>query len=278
MTNELEGRVALITGAARGQGRSHALRLARQGADIIALDIARQLSTVPYPMSSVGDLNETVQLVEATGRACLPVVADVANTEEVEAAIADGIDRFGHVDILLANAGIVSFAELVNISDAMWDEMLATNLTGAFRCARAVVPHMAAAGWGRIIMTSSMAGRGGWQQLAHYSASKWGMIGLAKSLAMEVAPLGVTVNVLCPSSVNTPMMHNDFAYRLFRPDLENPTVADALPAFQAVNVQQVPYVEPDDISDAVSFLVSEDARYITGATLSVAAGVNALNV
>jgi NAD(P)-dependent dehydrogenase (short-subunit alcohol dehydrogenase family) len=137
---------------------------------------------------------------------------------------------------------------------------------------------MAAAGWGRIVMTSSMAGRGGWAKLSHYAATKWGLIGMAKSLAVEVAPHGVTVNVICPSSVNTPMMHNEASYRLFRPDLDSPNVDDALPAFQAVNVQPVPYVEPADISDAVCFLVSDDARYITGSILSVAAGVNALNI
>jgi NAD(P)-dependent dehydrogenase (short-subunit alcohol dehydrogenase family) len=159
-----------------------------------------------------------------------------------------------------------------------WNTMIDVNLTGAFNTIRAAVPPMVEAGFGRVVATSSMAGRAGWENIGHYAAAKWGLIGMVKSLALEVAPQGVTANIVCPSSVNTPMMKNEASYKLFRPDLEDPTLEDALPSFQSVNVIPVPYAETDDISDAVLFLCSEEAKYITGATLSAAIGANAKNV
>lgn len=272
----LDGRVALVTGAARGQGRSHAVSLAAHGADIVALDIAASVPSAPYPLASPGDLAETVRLVEAQGRRAVAVRGDVRSTGDVARAVEAALDNFARLDILIANAGILSFGAISELSDEMWDDVIGTNLTGVFKCCRAAVEAMSDGG--RVVITSSMAGRSGWQNIGHYAASKWGVIGLAKSLAVEVAPRRITVNVVCPSSVNTPMMNNDAAYRLFRPDLDAPTLEDALPAFQEVNVQPVPYAEPSDISDAVLFLVSDDAHAITGSTLSVAAGVNARNI
>jgi NAD(P)-dependent dehydrogenase (short-subunit alcohol dehydrogenase family) len=151
-------------------------------------------------------------------------------------------------------------------------------LTGSFNTIRAVVPHMIERGTGRVVAIASMAGRAGWENIGHYAAAKWGLIGLVKSLALEVAANGITANVICPSSVDTPMTNNEGSFRLFRPDLEQPTLEDALPALTAVNVIPVPWVDPNDISDAVLFLASDEASGITGATLSVAAGVNARNI
>lgn len=275
---KLDGKVAIVTGGARGQGRSHAVTLAGEGADIVICDIADQVKSVPYKMSTPSDLQKTVGLVEETGRRCIAVKADVRETAQMSEVMDSALSEFGKVDILVVNHGICSFHTIHEMPDATWDEMIGTNLTGVFKAMRAVVPHMVARGYGRIVATSSMAGRAGWENIGHYAAAKWGIIGLAKSLALEVAAHGVTVNVICPSSVNTDMMHNDASYKLFRPDLDAPTREDALPSFTAANVIPVPWVEPVDISRAIMFLVSDDARYITGETLAVAAGVNARNV
>jgi NAD(P)-dependent dehydrogenase (short-subunit alcohol dehydrogenase family) len=181
--------------------------------------------------------------------------------------------------VLVANAGICTFGALVSMSAAVWKEMIDINLTGVFNVTRAVVPHIVAADrGGRVIATASMAGRAGWENIGHYAAAKWGIVGLIKSLALELAPHNITANVICPSSVNTTMMNNDASYRLFRPDLAAPTRDDALPAFASVNVIPAPFAEADDISDAVLFLASDEAWPITGATLSVAMGVNARNI
>jgi NAD(P)-dependent dehydrogenase (short-subunit alcohol dehydrogenase family) len=155
--------------------------------------------------------------------------------------------------------------------------MIDTNLTGVFHAMRAVLPTMIEQRSGRIVVTSSMAGKLGFANVGHYVAAKWGVIGLAKSAAIEVAPHGVTVNVICPTNVATDMIQNSAAYKLFRPDLENPTQEDAMPGFQSLNPIPVPWVEPVDISNAMAFLCSDDARYITGETLAVAAGFNASN-
>ncbi|MBN8866482.1 MAG: mycofactocin-coupled SDR family oxidoreductase [Solirubrobacterales bacterium] len=274
-----EGRKVLVTGGARGQGRNHALRFAREGADVAVIDsVAGEIETVPYPIAEPEDLDRTVELIEAEGRSALAEVADVRSAEQMDGAVARIAERFGRIDVLVVNAGICTFGPIESMDRDLWQTMIDVNLTGAFNSVRPVVPLMLEHGFGRIVATSSMAGRAGWENIGHYAASKWGLIGMVKSLALEVADRGVTANVICPSSVNTPMMHNDSSYRLFRPDLENPTMEDALPAFQSVNVLPVPYAETDDISDAVLFLASEEARYITGATLSPSTGVNARNV
>jgi len=275
-----EGHVAMITGAARGQGRSHAVRFAAEGADVVLLDLPAEieLATVPYPTAGEDDLAETVRLVEAQGRRALACAADVRDAAAVDAAAAAGLEAFGRIDVLAANAGICTFHPIDGMPADVWQEMIDVNLNGVFHAVRAVVPHMVARGSGRIVATSSMAGRAGWENLSHYAAAKWGLIGFVKSVAAELAPHGITANIVCPSSVNTTMMHNDASYRLFRPDLEHPTKEDALPAFASVNVIPVPYVEPEDVSDSVLFLASDEAKYVTGATLSPSTGVNARNI
>lgn len=272
-----DGKVALITGGARGQGRSHALAFAREGADIAFCDAAAPIDTVPYELPSKTDLDETASLVEDLDRRCVAVQADVRDPQAVSRFASDAIAQLGRVDFCLANAGIFTFGPIAEMDDATWQTMLDVNLTGVFHTLRAVLPHMIDRGSGRIVVTSSMAGKMGFPNVGHYCATKWGLIGLIKSVAQEVAADGITVNAVCPTSVGTPMIHNEAAYRLFLPEHEAPTLEDAAPMFQALNPIPVPWVEPQDISDAMVFLCSNEARYITGETIAVAAGQNAKN-
>ena len=275
---KLDGKVALITGGARGQGRSHAVTLAREGADIVVCDVARQVDTVPYPMGTSEQLQETVRLVEDLDRRCVAVQADVRDAGQMQGVVERALAEFGQLDILLANAGIFSFGTIAEMSDQLWDDMLDTNLKGVFHSLRAVLPHMIERRYGRIVATSSMAGRAGFPNIGHYVASKWGVIGLVKSLAMEVGQYGITVNAVCPTVVNTDMVRNEAAYRLFLPDASSPTDEQVTEAFGGLNIMPIPWVEAQDISNAILFLVSDDARYITGNAMPVAAGENAHNL
>jgi SDR family mycofactocin-dependent oxidoreductase len=272
-----DGKVVLITGGARGQGRSHAVRFAQEGADVAICDVAAQLDTVPYPLAKPDDLAETVRLVEDLDRRCVAVQADVRDRGQIDAFAEQTRTELGRIDFLLANAGIFTFSTVAEMDDRTWREMIDTNLTGVFNAMRAVLPAMIAQGSGRIVATSSMAGKMGYANVGHYCAAKWGVIGLVKSVAQEVAAHGITVNAVCPTGVDTTMIQNEAAYRLFLPDAENPTREDAAPAFQGLNAIPVPWVEPSDISNAMAFLCSDEARYITGETIAVAAGQNAAN-
>ena len=274
---KFDGKVVLITGGARGQGRSHALAFAREGADVAFCDIASQMDSVPYRMSRPEDLDETVGLVEELDRRCVAVRADVRDREQVESFADRARTELGRIDFLLANAGIFTFSTVAEMEERTWTQMIDTNLTGVFHAMRAVLPTMIEQGSGRIVATSSMAGKMGFANIAHYCAAKWGVIGLVKSLAMEVGGNGITVNAICPTGVDTTMIQNEAAYKLFLPDTENPTREDAAPAFQTLNAIPVPWVEPVDISHAMMFLCSDEARYITGETVAVAAGSNAAN-
>jgi SDR family mycofactocin-dependent oxidoreductase len=273
---KLDGKVAVVTGGARGQGRAHAVALAREGCDVAVWDIATPtVPTVPYPLASEDDLAETARLVEAHGRRCLARAADVRRTQDVAAAADATARAFGHLDILVANAGVCSFAPVAEIGDDMWDAMIATNLTGVFKSVRAVAPLMVAQRSGRIIATASMAGRMGMANLAHYVAAKWGVIGFMKSVAIEVAPHGVTANVVCPATVDTDMVHNPAMYGLFRPELTDPGRADVEPTYRRMNPMREPWLDPEDVAHAVVFLASEEARYVSGSTLEVSMGGSA---
>jgi SDR family mycofactocin-dependent oxidoreductase len=274
---KFDGKVVLITGGARGQGRSHAVRFAQEGADIAFCDIAGQLDSVPYAMSREADLAETVKLVEELDRRCVAVRADVRDLGQVQAFVEQARTELGRVDFLLANAGIFSFGRIAELDSRTWSEMIDTNLTGVFHAMRAVLPIMIEQNYGRIVATSSMAGKTGSANIGHYTATKWGVIGLVKSAALEVAANGITVNAICPTTVNTDMIRNDAAYKLFRPDLEQVSEDEAAAVFQMLNSIPVPWVEPVDISNAMVFLCSDEARYITGETIAVAAGMNASN-
>lgn len=269
----VEGKVAFLTGAARGQGRSHALRLAEEGADIVAVDLCAQIATAAYPLATREDLAETAALVERAGRGVVAVQADVRDLGQLQAAAEEGLSRFGHLDIVCANAGITTYASVRSLTDEVWRDVIDVNLTGVWHTCKAVVPAMIEAGrGGSLILVSSTAGLKGIPNLAHYSAAKHGVVGLARALALELGPQRIRVNTVHPTSVNTDLLLNDATFRLFRPDLEHPTVGDALAAFQGLNALPVPWVEAQDISDAVLWLASDESRHVTGVALPVDAG------
>ncbi len=269
------GRVAVVTGGARGQGRSHALALARLGADIALCDLGRDLDTVGYALATPDDLAETVRCVELEGVRCLSSLADVRILDEMVDFTDRVVSDLGSVDLLVANAGVSTIGSICSMDQKQWSETVDTNLTGVFTAMRAVAPHMRRRRSGRIVAISSMMGRTANPGIPAYVASKWGVIGLVKSVAQELATFGITVNAIAPGNVSTPMIHNDTLYRLSRPDLEHPTMDDVAPALAALHVQPVPWIEPEEVSDAVVFLCSDGARHITGAVLDVSAGASA---
>jgi SDR family mycofactocin-dependent oxidoreductase len=274
MTGSLQGQVALVTGGARGQGRSHALALAGEGATIVVCHVPRPMESLSYPLATEEDLDETVRLVKDLGATCISVPTDVRQAADVDNAVQLTLAEFGRLDILIANAGIASQSRLWEVSDTAWDEMVATNLTGAFYCLRAVIPQMRKQGYGRIVVTSSMGGRMGIPNIAHYNATKWGVIGMAKSLALEVATEGITVNVVCPCTVATPMVLNDAMYQLFAPDIDNPRAEDVQDRFRRVNPIPEPWLQPEDVSRAVMHLVT-DPGVMTGSVLEIGLGSSA---
>ncbi len=272
---KLDGKVAFITGAARGQGRSHALRLAQEGADIIAVDICAQVDSVGYPLATPEDLAETVRQVEALDRRIVASQADVRDSSALKQAVDEGVAQLGRLDIVLANAGIASFGPVEELTDELWDDMIDINLTGVFKTVRAAVPHLRAHGQGgAIVLTSSTAGIKGMANLAHYVSAKHGVVGLMKTLANELAPDMIRVNSVHPTAVDTDMIHNEQTYGLFVPDKPASEVTrdEAGEIFQALNALPIRWVDPVDISNAVLFLVSDDARYVTGVQLPVDAG------
>jgi len=273
MTGRVEGKVAFITGAARGQGRSHAIRLAEEGADIIAVDICAQVGSVPYPMATPEDLAETVKEVEALDRRIIASAADVRDFAAVKAAVDDGIAQLGRLDIVSANAGIASYGQAVDLDETTWQDMIDTNLTGVWHAAKAAIPHLIAGGrGGSIVLTSSTAGLKAIPNMAHYVSAKHGVVGLMRTLALELAPHSIRVNSVHPTGVNTPMVQNEPSMRLFLPDVEHPTAEQYAEVMGSLNALPIPWVEPRDISNAVLFLASDEARYITGVTLPVDAG------
>lgn len=262
----LHGKVALITGAARGQGRAHAVTLARAGADIAALDICRDLPYPRYKLATREDLAETEAQVRAHGRRVLGLVADVRSAVEVEAAVAATLTAFGQIDILICNAGFADMATTWDVTEEWWDIMLDVNLKGYWLAIKYVVPHMLARGQGgRIVMTSSVAGMKGMPGLSHYCAAKWGVVGLAHSLALEVAHAGITVNTIHPSGVDTALITGMAqAAGISREQLVTQLRED--------NLLPVKLVDAQDIANAALWLVSDEARYVTGMELKVDAG------
>ncbi|OHV06925.1 mycofactocin-coupled SDR family oxidoreductase [Mycobacterium talmoniae] len=273
MTGRVEGKVALITGAARGQGRSHALRLADEGADIIALDIAAQVESAPYPLATPADLDETAREVKARGRRVVARQVDVRDGKALTVAVDEGVAELGRLDIVLANAGILSIGASFELSEQTWSETIDINLSGTWRTTKAAIPHMIAAGnGGSIVLTSSIAGLIGQPGLAHYVAAKHGVVGLMKTLALELAPLNIRVNSVHPTNVDTEMIQNEATYRIFLPDDPNPTREKfAVPAGE-MNALPIPWIESNDVTNAVLFLASDEARYITGVSLPIDAG------
>ena len=276
MTGRVEGKVAFITGAARGQGRSHAVTLAREGADIIAVDILGEIAASArfHAPATEDDLAQTVAEVEALDRRILAARADVRDFAGLRKVLDAGIAEFGRIDIIVANAGIFPHGSLLHeVDEREWDEIFDVNLKGAWLTCKAAIPQLIKQGdGGSITLINSTAGLKGIPAVGPYTASKHGLVGLMRTLALELAPHWIRVNSIHPTAVATDMVFNERTYRLFRPDLDHPTretMAETLMSFHAL---PVPWVEPVDISNALLFLASDEARYITGSEFTVDAG------
>jgi SDR family mycofactocin-dependent oxidoreductase len=274
-SGRVAGKTAFITGAARGQGRSHALRLAEEGANIIAIDICDQIEGVAYEMATPEDLKETVRIVEAAGGQIEAFEADVRDLVVLGAAAEAGLRRFGAIDIVCANAGISSYGRTWELSPQLWQDTIDVDLTGVWHTVKATVPAMVERNQGgSIIFTSSSAALVGIPTLSHYTAAKTGLLGLARSLAQELGEYFIRVNTIHPTGVDTAMALNPSTYALFMPDKANPTREDAAEMFRSMNILPIPWVDPVDISNAVLWLASDEARYVTGAAIPVDAGVS----
>ena len=259
----LAGKVVLVTGAGRGTGRVHCQRFADEGADILMID----------HVDAVDDLRETAQRVAQRGRRVATGLADVSALADVTAAVDAGAAELGRLDVIVANAGIHSAGGPAwQINPAEWQRTLDINLTGVWHTVRAGVPHIGPEG-GCIVIISSTSGLRGTGGTAHYTASKHAVVGLARTLANELGPRRIRVNTIHPGAVATPMVRNPATYKRLRPDLDNPTEADAAEVLAARNLLPVPWVEPVDVANAAVFLASDEARYITGAQLVVDAGL-----
>jgi len=265
MSGEFEGQVALITGAAHGQGRATALAFARAGADVVALDVAKQLAYPAYALGSSGELDSLRAEIEALGRRCRTFAADVRDDAAIQQVVGESIDAFGKIDVLFNNAGICAYVAAHEMSEAEWDAMLDINLKGAWIVARHVMPGMIARKSGVIINNSSIAGLRGMNRLSHYAASKWGLVGLTKSWAIELAPHGIRVLSIHPTGVNTPMNDGLAA-------MEGATPLE-IAERSAGNLLPVPWLEPEDVAHAVLFLASPKSRYATGSQYVLDAGL-----
>lgn len=263
--SDLKNRVAFITGAAHGQGRAVALALAQEGARIVAFDVAKPLTYPAYAMGSESDLDSLQREIEALDSWCLTIQGDVRSDDDVTRAVEKALVNFGRIDILFNNAGICAYGLADELTEEEWDAMLNINLKGAWLVARRVIPVMKRQGSGVILNNSSIAGLRGMNRLSHYAASKWGLVGLTKSWALELAPHGIRVNSIHPTGVNTPM--NDGLAEL------EGTTTQEIAERSAGNLLPVPWVEPEDVSAMVLFLVSEKARYVTGAQFVLDAGL-----
>lgn len=270
----MEGKVAFVTGAARGQGRSHAVRLAQEGADIIAVDICRKFEASPAAGATPEDLDITAGMVKDAGGRIVTAEVDVRDADALRAAVDGGVEQLGRLDVIVANAGIGTTAgKLHKTDEALWQQMIDVNLSGVWKTVKAGVPHILHGDrGGSIVLTSSVAGNKAYPHVGHYVAAKHGVIGLMRSFAVELGQRMIRVNAVLPTHVNSPLLMNDATYRAFRPELENPGPDDLAPVCRSFHVLPIPWVTAEDISNAVLFLVSDEARYITGVALPVDAG------
>lgn len=269
-----DGKTVVISGAARGQGRSHALRFAAEGANVVAFDGCAQFATVPYAMPGPEDLEETARLVRERGGRIVAEIADVRDARQVEAVLGQALSAFGRVDVAVANAGIVGdFAPVWQVTDEVFRDVIDVNLIGSWHLAKAGIATMLDQGiHGAIVVTGSGASLKGLANAAPYVASKHALVGLVRTAAREAAPHGIRVNLVAPGSVSTPMFLNDATARLFAPDDDAPGTETLLERSRAVVPMGIACVEPEDISEAVLYLASDAARYITGAVLPVDGG------
>lgn len=271
----IEGAVVLITGAARGQGRSHALRFAREGADVILLDSVAPIDGIGYGMPSPQDLKCVAEEVRGLGRRAFVVQADVRNLDDVATGVGSAVEELGRLDTLVANAGVLGATKPTwEMTPEEWSTVVDINLTGVWNSVKVAVPLMIASGnGGSVILISSIAGLRGVPSVASYVAAKHGLVGLAGSLANEVAEYGIRVNTVHPTNVRTPMIDNPTSARIFRPDLEAPTLEDGVAVLERINLLPTPWIDPEDVSAAVLWLASAEARYVTGAAIPVDAGM-----
>ena len=275
MDGRVEGKVAFVTGAARGQGRSHAVRLAQEGADIIAVDVCKKVTDdSQIPASTPDDLAETADLVKGLNRRIVTAEVDVRDYDALKTVVDGGVEQLGRLDIIVANAGIGNGGQTLDkTSETDWNDMIDINLSGVWKSVKAAVPHLISGGHGgSIILTSSVGGLKPYPHTGHYIAAKHGVIGLMRTFAVELGQHSIRVNAVCPTNVNTPMFMNEGTKKLFRPDLENPGVDDLAVAAQFMHVLPIGWVEPIDISNAVLFLASDESRYVTGLPVTVDAG------
>lgn len=273
MSERLDGRVALVTGAARGQGRSHAVRLAELGADLVLVDVCADLPRIPYGQPDRSQLDETARAAREAGAEVRTVVADVRDGGAMHDAVMLAVDELGGIDIVVANAGVIQLRPSTDIGPEDWADIIGINLTGTWNTiAPAIAPMIDQGRGGVIVITSSAAGIKGPPNMAHYAASKSGVIGLMRSLSAELGPHSIRVNCLAPTTVDTEMVHWPEAYAVFRPDLDSPGRDDVVDVFRSLNVLPVPWIEPRDVTEALAFLVSDRARHITGTVLPVDAG------
>ncbi len=270
------GQAVIVTGAARGIGRAIAVELATRGADVMAYDILEPIETYRAPGSTEADMAETVRLVEAVGRKAIPVKGDVRSLQQLRAAVEQAIVEFGKVDVLVANAGIGGEALVGEMEEQVWQDVIDINLTGVFKSYNAVLPHMIERQQGRLIAISSVAGRFGGAGGANYSAAKWGIIGLTKAVAREYGKQGIRANAVAPTFVETLQVTNErYLREILFPDNPNPTAADVDALAKTFHTLPVGMLAPEDVAQAVAFLLSDDARYLSGVVLDVAAGWNA---
>jgi SDR family mycofactocin-dependent oxidoreductase len=268
-----EGKVAFITGVARGQGRSHAIELARAGVNIIGLDLCGDVGSAAYAGSTEADLARTAKLIEVAGGRIVAEPADVRIYAQVESALRKGLAEFGRLDFVVANAGIFAAGRSWEIPLDAWREMIDINLTGVWHTTRAAIPSLIEGGrGGSIVITGSIDALKAMANTSSYASAKHGLVGLMKSLANELGEFGIRVNSVNPTQVDTDMIQNPAVYKLFRPDLTDPSRDQVVDAFAATNVLPVPWIEPKDVSNAVMWLLSDEARYVTGAALTVDAG------
>jgi (+)-trans-carveol dehydrogenase len=274
VAGRVEGKVAFVTGAARGQGRSHAVRLAQEGADIIAIDICRPIEHTAAVAATPEDLAETADLVKGLNRRVVTAEVEVRDYDALKSAVDGGVEQLGRLDIVVANAGIgTPGAALEDMEESRWDQMMDVNLTGVWKSVKAAVPHIkAGARGGSVIMTSSVGGLKAYPNIGHYVTAKHGVVGLMRTFAVELGQFSIRVNSLHPTHVATSLLHNESTFRAFRPDLEHPGKADMEPICRNFHMLPIPWVEPEDISNAVLFLASDESRYITGVPLPIDAG------
>jgi (+)-trans-carveol dehydrogenase len=269
----LDGKVAAVTGAARGMGRAHAVTLAREGADIMICDVPQPLSSVEYDLATADDLDETARQVRELGRNVVAMNVDVRSEEQLTAFAERGLAELGRIDIMVSNAGITGYAPAHKLTEEAWNETVDVNLKGAWLSAKVVIPHLIERGeGGSIVFISSGLGLKGLPEAGHYAAAKHGVVGLMRSLALELAPHWIRCNTVHPAGTNTPMAHNPMHYRRFAGGREDATLADVIEVYESIAALPIQWTEPEDIANAVLWLVSDEARYVTGVCLPVDGG------